>query len=326
MKKFISMVLIITMLCLNLSVTIFAEENKILTKFKVYNNKKISLFMSVVELYQFDWGLDINTNKDVYTEEGRKFEIEDETGYSNTKNKLSWLAYHEDKLLTEDQLYTLLGLDEETKKAFKSNKKSKGLYYGGIFALGIGVLMLSSSQLNSSDTTEGEADMLGALLAAGGAFAMMIGNKTTAEKNIDYIDMFKLVEKHNVDLLDSYFEDLNIKNQFKEIDRIKDLKDLCQYKYKDLGEIKEEHSNKKFNQIQLSKGMTKEKVLQVCGYPYLTDSYKSFTSWKYIVLHENNKMFDLGKFVGESYNNTIYTLYFNNDKLIDWTEQNYTLE
>lgn len=40
----------------------------------------------------------------------------------------------------------------------------------------------------------------------GGAVSMLIGNRTSAIKDIDYLDIFKLVEKHNIELLQQSYQ------------------------------------------------------------------------------------------------------------------------
>jgi len=62
------------------------------------------------------------------------------------------------------------------------------------------------------------------------------------------------------------------------------------------------------------KEYNKEKVSL---YPYLVEMYKSGSE-------TSVGPSQLGRLTGESFNYTIYTLYFENDKLVDWTEQNYT--
>lgn len=326
MKKIISMILICTMICFNLSAVIYAEEkNDVLSKYKEYNFNKIALYLSLVELYKSGVGLDIGGSKDEYLEDGRKIETGREVELNNTKNTISWHAFYRDKKLTEEQLYDILELKEASKSAKKSNNTSHTMFYGGIIAFGIGFLMLSDLGMES-DTTESELTMPGALLVAGGALAMVYGNKTSAIKDIDYVDMFKLVKKHNLKLLKSYFSDVDVDSSVNQLENINNLAELTEFVHKDLGETNENHYKKDFDDNMLRMGMTKKKVLTNFGSPYFIDEYNELSSWEYVRFYESKKLFDLGRFTGESYNYIIHTLYFRNNILVDWTKQKYTSE
>lgn len=329
MKKIISIILIFTMICLNVSTVIFAEGgNDDLNKFKEYNFNKISLYLSFVELYKSGVSLDIGVNnKETYRKNGGKIEYENEPEYKKTKNKTSWVAFYKDKKLTESQLYSLLGLEEESKSNRKSNNTSRTMFYGGAIALGIGFLMLCDYGKNSSTTEDEGSVMPGALLSTAGALAMVYGNKTISIKDIDYVEIFKLVKKHNVKLLRSYFSDVDVEKTVDQLENIHNLTQLSQYVHKDMGENNEEDDTKKdFNENLLKVGMTKKEVLANCGAPYFTDKYHELTSWEYVKYYDKKKLFNLGKFTGESYKYIIHTVYFENNILVDWTQQQYISE
>ena len=95
-------------------------------------------------------------------------------------------------------------------------------------------------------------------MVAGGAFAAYFGNRMIASKTIEYIDMYKMVQKHNRQLLAGYFNDIDLKKEMREIDKIYDLNSLYQYEYGDL-EIKDEYRDKDFAVNKIRKGMSKER-------------------------------------------------------------------
>jgi hypothetical protein len=323
-KKFISLVLIVTMVTLNLPLTVFAGENEALNRFKEYNKEKVSLYPYLVEMYKSGSETSVGPSQYVELHDGRTIYVGREPELTNTKYKISWRAFTGERALTETELYELLGSEDKIEEAVKANKRGKTLFYGGLIALGAGFLWLTASG-NKSGTSSASPSTSAALLVAGGAFTAYFGNRMIAAKSIDYIDMYKMVQKHNRQLLAGYFNDIDLKKEMREIDKIYDLNSLYQYEYGDL-EIKDEYRDKDFAVNKIEKGMAKEEVLAVCGSPYVTDSYNSLTSWEYVIenTHRSDKMFDFGRLTGESFNYTIYTLYFENDKLVDWTEQNYT--
>jgi hypothetical protein len=134
--------------------------------------------------------------------------------------------------------------------------------------------------------------------------------------------MYKMVQKHNLQLLAGHFNDVDLKKEIQEIEKVNDLNSLYQYEYGDL-EIKDEYRDKDFAVNKIRKGMSKEEVLAACGAPFVTSRYKSLASWEYLVenQHKSDKKLDFGRLTGESFSCTIYTLYFENDTLVDWTAQ-----
>lgn len=321
-KKIISVILVVTMVTLNLPLTVFADENDIINMYKEYNKGKISLYPYLVELFKAGSKTSIGQSQDVYTKDGRRIATGKQPEYEYSKNKISWWAFSGERAFTEAQLYELLGLEKEAEEALKANKKGRSMFYGGLAAFGVGFLLICASA-NSSETTETKTSMPGVLLSAGGAFTAYYGNRRVAIRIIDYISMYKLVKKYNIELLSSYFADVKTGKYLKEIDKINDFDSLYRHAYRGIEE-KDRYRDKDFDQKRIAKGMTKKEVLAVCGYPFVTDNYESLSSWEYAVENKTAKMFDFGRLTGESFNYTIYTLYFKENKLVDWTEQNYS--
>ena len=78
---------------------------------------------------------------------------------------------------------------------------------------------------------------LDAVLLLEGAGAAYVGSKTILLRRADYIEIYKMVQKHNPQLLADYFDDVNVRKKQREIERIDDLDSLYQYEYGD-SEIK----------------------------------------------------------------------------------------
>lgn len=320
-RKLISLVLIVTMVTLNLPLAVFAGDNEALDRFKEYNKEKVSLYPYLVEMYKSGTETTVGPGQYVQLHDGREIYVGREPELTRTKYRISWRAFCGERALTETELYELLGLKDKIEEAEWANKRGKNLFYGGLIALGAGFLWLTASG-NRSDAAAASPSTSAALLVAGGAFAAYFGNRMMAVKSIDYIEMYKMVKKYNLQLLTGYFDDVDTRKKQRAIEKIYDLDSLYQYEYGDL-EIKDEYRGKDFALDKIRKGMTKEEVLAVYGAPYVTDNYKSLASWEYVVenQHKSNKMFDFGRLTGESFSYTIYTLYFEHNWLVDWTEQ-----
>ena len=119
---------------------------------------------------------------------------------THAKYKISWRAFRGDRVLTETELYELLGSEDKIEEAVRTNKKGKTLFYGGLIALGAGVLWITAAS-NKSGTSTANPSTPAAVLVAGGAFAAYFGNRMIASKTIEYIDMYKMVQKHNLNCL-----------------------------------------------------------------------------------------------------------------------------
>lgn len=320
-KKLICLVLIVTMVTLNLPLAVFAADNEALNRFMMYNKEKVILYPYLVEMYKYGSETSVGPNQEVYMPDGRTIYTGREPELTHAKYKISWRAFRGDRVLTETELYELLGSEDKIEEAVRTNKKGKTLFYGGLIALGAGVLWITAAS-NKSGTSTANPSTPAAVLVAGGAFAAYFGNRMIASKTIEYIDMYKMVQKHNLQLLTGYFDDVDVKEKQQEIDEIHDIISLYQYEYGDL-EIKGEYRDKDFAVNKIRKGMSKEEVLAACGAPFVTSRYKSLTSWEYLVenQHKSDKKLDFGRLTGESFSCTIYTLYFENDLLVDWMEQ-----
>ena len=323
-RKLISLVLIVTMVTLNLPLTVFAGENEALNRFKEYNKEKISLYPYLVEMYKYGTETTVGPGQYAQLHDGREVYLSKEPALTKAKYKISWLAFRGDRALAETELYEILGLEDVINEAAKANKRGKNLFYAGLIALGAGFIWLTTIG-NSSETPSASSTTLPAVLAAAGAFAAYFGNRMMAVKTVDYIEMYKMVQRYNLQSLAGYFDDVNVKEEIRAVDKIRDLDSLLEYEYRGL-EIKDEYKGKDFDLKKIKIGMTKEEVLAVCGTPFVTSNYKSLASWEYVVENQYNKMFDFGRLTGESFSYTIYTLYFEHDWLVDWTEQEISSE
>lgn len=319
-RKPISLVLIVTMVALNLQLTVFAEDNEALNRFMEYNKEKITLYPYLVEMYKYGAKASVGPSQEVYMPDGRTIYTGKEPVPTRGRYRISWQAFRGDRALTETELYELLGLKDEIEKAEKANKRGKALYFGGLAALVVAFFSLTASA-NKTDGPSAGISTLDAVLLLGGAGAAYVGSKTILLRRADYIEIYKMVQKHNLQLLADYFDDVNVRKKQREIERIDDLDSLYQYEYGD-SEIKNKYRDKKFALNKIRKGMTKEEVLAVCGIPFTASNYNSLTSWAYMVRgrYKSDKKFDLDRLTKIS-NYTIYTLYFNDGKLVDWTEQ-----
>ena len=129
-RKPISLVLIVTMVTLNLPLTVFAEDNEALNRFMEYNKEKITLYPYLVEMYKYGAKASVGPSQEVYMPDGRTIYTGKEPVPTRGRYRISWQAFRGDRALTETELYELLGLKDEIEKAEKANKRGKALFLG----------------------------------------------------------------------------------------------------------------------------------------------------------------------------------------------------